>query len=268
MSKISLPKEVLVVTIGLFLIIGILLITIIRPKGTSELEITSLKENTEITNFFSQLKYIQAVDLKTELSNPGLFLVDLRDVEYYSLSHIPNSFSATPDTIMPAFSERNPRAQKIVLIDDAGQTDKLENAIRILQENNIQNIYILSGGYPAWNTQIYPTISWADPNSAADHAKIRGISPSNVKTILTNKNVVFLDVRQTEDYEKNHKEGSLHIPFEKLESSVNSIPNMKMIIVYGSTPIDSFRAGVRLYDLGYPLVYTLVGGYIDIQNNL
>jgi phage shock protein E len=265
MKNTIVPKEVFVVGIGVLLIVGVMFFTLFRPtkKENNDPSLTSLNEKT--AQFFDQISYVQADALSKELSNEGLVLFDLRESALYEISHIPHSLSVTPDAVVSAFTAQKPSAQKVVLIDEMGQTSALESAIRALRDNNILNIRVLAGGYFSWDRAIYPTISVGDPESATDHAKVRPISIENAKKVLFDDQVILLDVRTPEEYAEGHREGSLNIPFSKLESSAKTIPKLQMIIVYGQNPGESFQAGVRLFDLGHRLVYTLVGGYVDIQ---
>lgn len=259
------PKEILVVIIGILLIVGVMFFTLFRSNTKIQNLPETSSENLQVTQFFDQVDYVQADKLITELHNSGLVIIDIRDKAYFDLSHVPGSISTTPDTAVEAFTSYKANPQKIVLVDSEGQTPQLEETIKTFRDHNIKNIRVLSGGYSAWNTHAYPTVSWGDPESPTDLAKVRSISPENVQKVINDKEVVFLDVRSAEDYLKEHREGSLNVPFEELESSSDKIPKMQMLIVYGTTPIDSFRAGVRLFDMGYNLAYTVVGGYIDIK---
>ncbi len=259
------PKEVLVVVVGVLLIVGVMLFTLLRSDTKIQNVLKTSSEDSQTTQFFDQIDYIQANKLITELHNEGLVILDVRDRTYFDLSHIPGSISVTPTTAAEAFTSYRSNPQKIVLVDSEGQTPQLKATVEDLREKNIKNVRILSGGYSAWDTRAYPTVSWGDPESPTDLAKVRSISPENVQKVKNDKEVIFLDVRTTEDYAKDHREGSINIPFDALESSSDKIPKMQMLIVYGTTPIDSFRAGVRLFDMGYNLAYTVVGGYIDIK---
>jgi rhodanese-related sulfurtransferase len=266
MKESFFPKEVLVVLIGVLLIIAVLLITIVFPKKESQpIPSKNFSEDSKTTRFFEQVTYVQAETLQQEISRKNILVLDLRERSYYDISRIANSLSVTPDTVVDTFKNYKPTPTEVVLLDTEGQTEALQKAIQSLRENNIKNIRVLSGGYSTWNTLIYPTISYADPESALDHSKVRSISIENAKKLLTDKQVIFLDVRPEGDYTNDHKEGSINIPFELLETSREKIPKTKMLIVYGTSPLDSFQAGVRLFDLGYNLAYTVVGGYIDLK---
>lgn len=260
-----LPKEILVVTIGILLIVGVIMLTLFSPKKNDRPLSNTFSEDSNVTNFFKQVSYIQKDDLQTELSQEDLIIFDLRDRSYYDVSHIPGSYSVTPETLISSFMKQKPNPQKVILVDISGQTPALEQSVQALRKENIQNIRILAGGYADWNELIYPTITWGDPESALDHSKIRALSIENAKLLFSEKEVLFLDVRSSEEYAKEHIEKSLHIPFGELEDSREMIPRTKMVVVYGATPIDSFRAGVRLFDLGYRLAYTVNGGYIDLK---
>lgn len=88
------------------------------------------------------------------------------------------------------------------------------------------------------------------------------ISEDDAKKLLDagDKNVMFLSIRNAEDYAKGHIKGAVNIPFAKgMEQKFNTLPKDKKIIVYCYTGQTAGQtvAGLRL--LGYDAV-SLNGG--------
>lgn len=45
-------------------------------------------------------------------------------------------------------------------------------------------------------------------------------------------NVIIVDTRSKEDYERNHIKGSINIPFNEISQRANELPRDKMIVTY------------------------------------
>lgn len=84
------------------------------------------------------------------------------------------------------------------------------------------------------------------------------ISGRNAKIEVINNSAVLVDVRTTEEYNKEHISGSLSIPLdsiEKIEKEVSS--KDKILIVYCSSGNRSKKAKEKLLDMGYKTVYDM-----------
>lgn len=266
MQTPALPKEVLVVSVGLVLIGITLVLTLWRDDAqTSELPADSFAENSTTTRFFETVNYIRSEELQEDLFDTKRVIFDLRGYQPYELSHIPNSLLANPASVVDLFKNRTPSPQKVLLVDEAGQTENLKVAIENLRDAGIQNIQVLAGGYASWDTVAFQTVSWGDPALITDYAKVRPLSVENAKTLLSDPRVVFLDVRKKSSYDADHRESSLNIPLDDIEQNIQKVPTGQMIIVYGENVLESYQAGVRLFDLGNLLTYTLDGGYEDLK---
>lgn len=267
MKKSSSSKEILAIFFGILLIAGTIFLTIFRndtQKATKK-TVSVSDEATEIIKFFNGVSYIQADILQQESLEASTLILDLRDPSLFGISHIPGSLTTNPNTAVSLFQKQLPRPEKITLIDDSGQTPNLKSTIENLRNAGIKNIFVLAGGYSAWNTLVYQNVSWGDPDSIIDHSKVHAISVENTKKILHDKEVVFVDLRKKEAFDKDHKPDSVNIPFDAIETLVKTLPQTKMLLVYGENPLESFQGGVKLFDLGYLLAYTLNGGYADLK---
>jgi molybdopterin/thiamine biosynthesis adenylyltransferase/rhodanese-related sulfurtransferase len=77
--------------------------------------------------------------------------------------------------------------------------------------------------------------------------------------------VVYLDVRERDEWEEGHIPGAIHIPRGSLESRVESaVPEReRRIVVYCASGARSAFATKTLDELGYSDVSNLAGGYIE-----
>lgn len=89
--------------------------------------------------------------------------------------------------------------------------------------------------------------------------KIINIGNATFDELVSKKNVLLIDVRDRNDYNKGHIKGAVNIPFDYFEKNVNNIPHNREIVLYcdmGNTSITCSRILARK---GY-VVYNLVNG--------
>jgi len=77
---------------------------------------------------------------------------------------------------------------------------------------------------------------------------------------VTNSKAILIDVRSFEEFEKNHIEGAINIPYdtitkEKLDNVTNS--EIDNIIVYCQSGGRSKEAAIKIIEFGYTNVYDL-----------
>ena len=88
------------------------------------------------------------------------------------------------------------------------------------------------------------------------------ISFEQTVEMLKNNDVLLIDVKSEEEYQKFHLKNSINIPIEvfyKIAPSVIKNKN-QTIVVYCSSGIRSLAAYEMLIDLGYNNVYNVYGG--------
>ena len=81
------------------------------------------------------------------------------------------------------------------------------------------------------------------------------------KIYNSNEKYLFVDVRSVEEYVRSHVKGSILIPVEAIEESLDVIPKDRIIIIYCNgqgCDRSSFAAGVLIQN-GYSRVYRMVG---------
>jgi rhodanese-related sulfurtransferase len=81
-------------------------------------------------------------------------------------------------------------------------------------------------------------------------------------------NITLLDVRTVREYEDRHLKNAINIPVQRLDSSLNTLENVKdqRIIVYCRSGSRSIKASRILEENGFtPL--NVEGGIIDLMRN-
>ena len=86
----------------------------------------------------------------------------------------------------------------------------------------------------------------------------REISPRDA--IKQKNRFLFVDIRSTEEYEKSHIKGAIHIPYERLENKKELPLRGKEIVVYCQLGTLGIKAVRILESLGYR-AFNLSGGF-------
>ena len=208
---------------------------------------------------------ISAQELETILKENSheLRVIDIRPQHSYEIKHLPDTINI-PLNILTLRDVLLPAEQIIVLIDE-GETSINDIPIfeEILDAGQEKRVVLLDGGFESWDIQTGRTISYGDPNSFIDHAKVTPVSKQDLQEKLSQETDLYtlIDVRTEKSFKENHIDGAINIPLPAIEEKVAIIPKGKIIIVYGKDELESFQAGVRLHDLGHLAVQMLQGGY-------
>ncbi len=88
-------------------------------------------------------------------------------------------------------------------------------------------------------------------------------APKAYKLLLKNDNVIFVDVRTKEEFEKGHIKGAINIDYfsPQLENLLMTLPKEKIIIVYCKHALRSKNVVNLLKRNDYQKVYNLKGGF-------
>lgn len=202
-----------------------------------------------IMKVMSQLNLeITPEKLQKDIENKApLLIFDLREKSEFSKSHVDGSVHAVCDTraketIMPKI----PKNAKIVLITDPDEMAM--HTAKMMREFGL-DAYYLKGGFSSWKGKI----------STGDTGKM--ISAEQLVTKINSKNLLLLDVRNSDEFSDYQIPGSVNIPLDQLfdPKRAQEIPKDKEIITicpHGNRAmVASFaleRAGIKSS--------TLVGG--------
>ena len=77
------------------------------------------------------------------------------------------------------------------------------------------------------------------------------ISSSDIDKYIYSKRALIIDVRDYKDFEEEHIENAICIPFEKLEREYDKMPRDLILILYCERGGTSLLAAKELFDRGY-----------------
>jgi rhodanese-related sulfurtransferase len=193
-------------------------------------------------------------------SGEPIRIIDIRSAEEYRSEHIPHSLSVP----LGALGGFTPEKDESVVIVFSEQDPQVFEAVRNILDQKSFAYFFIRGGFEAWKTGGYQTISLGDPNSFVDQSKVTYLSGEDLKKLLADASIrtFLLDVQSTENFNKNHIRGAVNIPLNQLEKRADEIPSARPIVVYGEHELASFQGGVRLFDLNIFTAKTLAGNDI------
>lgn len=93
------------------------------------------------------------------------------------------------------------------------------------------------------------------------------LGPVELKNMMNEKSIRIIDVRRTEDYDRDHIPNAISIPGKDIESSLSRLSKDNINIVYCYTQQCHLaaKAALILADRGYPAM-ELEGGYDAWKN--
>lgn len=90
------------------------------------------------------------------------------------------------------------------------------------------------------------------------------ITVDELKTKLESENdIMVIDIRDAEEYKKNHITKAFSIPYSHLFRNINKFRNKQEIVLYCDFGMLSYAAAVKLRELGFRNVYSLKGGLAE-----
>lgn len=73
--------------------------------------------------------------------------------------------------------------------------------------------------------------------------------------------IILIDLRETEEYNKGHIEGAICQPYDVLIKEIENLDKQKKFILYCDRGNASLMLGIEMAAKGYE-VYTVLGGYL------
>ncbi|HAT73440.1 MAG: Rhodanese-like protein y domain pair protein [Candidatus Moranbacteria bacterium GW2011_GWF2_36_839] len=259
------PKNnLLPITIGFFLIVIVTALFFVKSSWMNKKKEATFVKNQEQEKADDLQKYssIKSSELLKKInSDEKIEIIDIRDAQSFSQSHIVDAKNITLDELIAnfPFTEKN---GTYFIVDDLGLTSNEKQAMDIFAKKGFQNIFYLEGGIYAWTNEINPIIEIGNPNSFSNQAKVNYIKNDELKNLIEqdSESLYIVDLRNASEFTSDHLKNAINIPLENLESRRKEIPTYKRIILYDNTGLLAFQGAVRLFDMGILNVSVLTDG--------
>lgn len=208
---------------------------------------------------------VSAEEVYQWIGNKNIELIDIRNPDEYKIKHIESSINLPLNDLIKSLKKID-SSKKIIII--AKENDKKGQILtEHLSNENVETRY-LEGGILEYARQNYPLIATGDPTNVTDQIKAPLITAEQVrKEMLQGKVFSFIDVRPTGAFQLNNITGSKNISLKDIENSKNLLPS-RTILLYDADPTRSFRAGVKLYDMGISNFYSCSDTFGVLKNIL
>jgi len=194
---------------------------------------------------------ISANDLNKKIiisgNNEKIALLDVRPFDSYITEHIVDAINIAIDEF-PVGSKIDSDAL-IIVIGENNEDADIASAVEKLKQEKYKNILVLAGGMEMWKQFIDATVTYGNPKSFIDQAKVSYLDPQALNDALRETVPVFIvDVRTKDEFANGHIEGAKNIPFEELEKRRAEISE-KRVVVVGANELQEFQAAVQMNDM-------------------
>jgi rhodanese-related sulfurtransferase len=192
-------------------------------------------------------------------------LIDIRSKKEFDLKHIESSVNVPLGDLKKNISQFE-KNKKNIIID---REDSLEGKILTdhFQKEGLDMAY-LDGGILKYAQDNYPLITSGNINNPTDLIKVTSLTAKEVKEkMLSGQIFSFLDTRPSYLYAGDKIDGSFNFPLEEIEQRKKELP-VHTLLLYDADPLRSFKAGVKLYDMGITNFYNCTDNYETLKKVL
>ena len=246
-------KEKMIIGLGFGLILFVIVFTLLRNSDFTKKDNLNAKQSNLNSQLSTSLPYetIGAKDLNKKILGIGtkeeFTLLDIRPFNEYIQEHIVDAINIPLDEF-PVKEKINTKNLIVVIGSDSADKN-ISTALEKLKEEDCKNIIVLAGGMSSWTQIIGATVTYGDPKSFVDQAKVLYLDPAELNDAITQKVPIYIiDVRSKEQFAEGHIAEAKNIPFEELEKRRNEITEKKVIVV-GLNELQEFQASVQMYDM-------------------
>lgn len=252
---------------GIFLILLITLVFLskkTKEENQIELKMQQIeKERSEMENV--EVDLATSKEVFNSINNENIQLIDIRNREEFDFKHIEASTNIPLSSI-----EENigliKKGLKTIIID---RDDSPQGRIFTdhLKKQGIEAKY-LNGGITKFANDGYPLITIGNPLDTGDLLKVSSVNSEQIlEMIFEGKRLALVDLRTKQKFQESNIPGSINIPLEELEKRKYELPS-KFLVLYDSEPLRSFRAAVRLHDMGVYQSYNCIDEYEVLHKRL
>lgn len=200
------------------------------------------------------------VDEAYEMINQQeVVLLDVRTQEEYDAGHIPDALLIPLSELELRLDELNPTDHILIYCRSGIRSAE---AASILVANDFTHVYNMVGGILEWQAQDFPVYTEEAPTASPEPTipSYTDITPKEAYEMLSQQEMVVIDLRTQSSYDSGHIADALLIPLSQLKSRLDELNTSDHILVYHSCGACSRDGAQTLADNGFLYVYNLEGG--------
>ena len=260
MSKIKFNKEsfilvflVVMVIIG-FAAVGYKTFGFKWRKSDSDLSYEDVDDETDP----SDPPGISVEELKAKVDNDDDFvIVDIQTVENYLKKHIPNALSIPQEDLAKRYKEL-PKDKEIIITAAGKKVDTCNLCIqgtKTLISLGFSNVKHFREGVLGWESKGYPIITGKE-------VTYKNIDVEKLKLKIDDQeDILIIDIRDENEFIKEHIKGATYISFENILSQKDDLPKEKEIIIYDKAGFRSKLVTEGLVKEGFLSTTNLLDGF-------
>ncbi|MFA6296796.1 MAG: rhodanese-like domain-containing protein [Patescibacteria group bacterium] len=253
-------KETIMLIFAVIIVVGGIIAIFVKPQW--KLNIKPVKNSqTNLNESQSTIPTITASELKEKIDNQeNIYILDVQSEQNYLTKHIPGSINIPYEQVEARIKEI-PNNKEIITTCTNDNTCKTSTkAAELLSSKGLKNVKSFKEGVTGWEEQNYPIISGFD-------AIYKSINLDQLKQkIDNNEDIVILDIREKDSFDKSHIKNAINMPFEEVANRIKELPRNKELIVYDETGNRSKLIVESLTKKGFTQAINLINGYLDWQN--
>lgn len=249
--------------ITIILLIVIVFIFFFRLNDSKKEDLSLEMEEEKIETKTFDLPLITPKEVFNAINKKEFLILDTRENQDFFENHIESSINIALQEVLKNENLLN-KEQTLIFVEKQESSEGKEVADKLKQAGYRLNY--LEGGLYGYLEAGYDLISYGDPNSAQDRAKVNFFDLDILAQKLeAGERFIYLDVRKKADFEKDHFKSAVNIPLEDLEKNKRDVPTGKLLII-DEDPVRSFQGAVRLSDMNFLTTYYLSNKYSELRD--
>ena len=205
----------------------------------------------ELVKTLPHLKPLNASIFKRMFFDHNMIILDIRNYEAFGGQHIPGAYNIDFGGNFATFAGwiLPPEKQILMVADSIHQAQ--EATIWLKRVGLDHTIGFLEGGM----------FEWAKAGFSAEH--VPQLSSEELHTMsVVSDGMVLLDVRSSNEYNKDHIKGALNIPVADIRTRYHELDKNQQIVLICSTGHRSSLGASLLKQRSFKTVYNVAGGMI------
>lgn len=200
--------------------------------------------------FRDDMQVITCDALQRKLAlNEDVQIVDVRTQKEYDAGHLPQAYLIPVDDLRDRLKELDPNKETVVY---CGVGLRAYIAWRILAQNGFKKVLNLTGGILMCREGGEPRIQPSNLNGP--------ISIGDFRKALETREVVALDVRESDEYQYEHIANTVNAPLSRLPQTLSTLPKEKEFFVLCQTGVRTAQAVTLMRANGFDRIMAVDGG--------
>jgi rhodanese-related sulfurtransferase len=267
------------------LLLCLLLIGLLSACGRKKTPDQATVPEATLVSYLADLPEGWGLIQAAQVAESRPFLVDVREPGQYATGFIDGAVNIPLRELTQHLNALPGMDEEIVIVSDSSGLSAL--AMEALQILGYRNVKVLAGGMTAWRAAELPVVGAPVPELAdgptpdvdadllaAVDAYLSETLPEDsglarsrtVSQMLEQETPPFLlDVRQPEEFVRDHIEDSINIPLRELGQDLDQIPQDQPIVVICGSGHRSAIAMMALQLAGFEDVESLEGGLLALK---